>query len=153
MEIRSPSLPVARPPGNTDAVRIGPWAIGTVGVVAGVAFAYHEVAVVGRAWAACDAGSGPANGFVLLFSLLVLTGMHTLLVISTVGVLAVSRRRPPIRATLAGLLAVVVLLAVIGLLAWGFFAFIGLPLANDACPAGEPIWWPDWLPPAVETYS
>ena len=67
------------------------------------------------------------------------------LVVTAVAALATSRRRP-VKTTLVGLLVVVILLA------WGFFAVPGLPLANEYCPGGEPAWWPGWLPPAAGTY-
>ncbi|MEV6519447.1 hypothetical protein AB0M37_27090 [Micromonospora chalcea] len=37
-------------------------------------------------------------------------------------------------------------------LSWAYFALAGLPLQNALCPAGEPPWWPHWLPPARDVY-
>jgi hypothetical protein len=125
-------------------VKVGPWTIGTTLVVAGALIAYLEVGLAARALTRCDADSA-GTGFALSFSFLALTSVHTLLVVTAVGVLATSRRKR-VKTTLVGLLVIVVLLA------WGYFAFAGLPLANDRCPWGEPTWWPGWLPPAAKTY-
>jgi hypothetical protein len=128
-------------------VGIGARGITVGGIVAGALAAYAEVRVVDHAWTTCDAGSGAGNGFALTVSLVGLTAVHTLLVATAVATLAVVRRPPFVRPVLAGTGVAVLLLA------WGFFAMMGLPLDSDACPWGEPAWWPGWLPPEVETYG
>ncbi|WP_406036416.1 hypothetical protein OG799_18220 [Micromonospora sp. NBC_00898] len=105
--------------------------------------------VVARAYAACDVGiNASANAFGLIALLPVLAIVHGVALIVTYTVTGRWMMSPALRAGVSVLTTVVVVVV----LSWAYFALAGLPLRNALCPAGEPPWWPYWLPPSHDVY-
>ncbi|WP_139307308.1 hypothetical protein [Micromonospora pattaloongensis] len=105
--------------------------------------------VVARAYAACDVGvNASANAFGLIALLPVLTIVHGLALVVAYTVNARWVMSPALRAGVSVLTTVVVVVV----LSWAYFALAGLPLRNALCPAGEPPWWPGWVPPSHDVY-
>ncbi|WP_326561214.1 hypothetical protein [Micromonospora sp. NBC_01796] len=104
--------------------------------------------VVFRAYNMCDVGvNATANmGLMLMAPVLLLTHVVAL----AVGYTLLRRWIAPGRAWVAS--AVLVSLIVVAAVSWVYFALAGLPLQNALCPAGEPPWWPDWVPPRHDVY-
>nr|BFE56552.1 hypothetical protein GCM10020063_010780 [Dactylosporangium thailandense] len=120
--------------------------------VLAAAASYAETSVVSRAFAACDVGinAGANNAFLLFIAMPVLWVVQTALVAGSAPLL--SRLSPSRAVTTAATAALA--LAVLALVAYGFFFWAGLPLTDAvSCPGGhEPAWWPSWLPPAPHPY-
>ncbi|MBX6356891.1 MAG: hypothetical protein IRZ05_13695 [Micromonosporaceae bacterium] len=109
--------------------------------------------VVARAYAACDVGvnaSANAFGFMAVLPVLaiVYAVVHGLALVVAYAVTGRWMMSPALRAGVSVLTTVVVVVV----FSWAYFALAGLPLRNALCPAGEPPWWPYWLPPSHDVY-
>ncbi len=105
--------------------------------------------VVAGAYASCDVGvNATANAFGLVVVLPVLVIAHGAALIGAYAVTGRWVATPALRAGISALTTVVVVVA----LSWAYLALAGLPLQNALCPAGEPPWWPHWLPPTRDVY-
>jgi hypothetical protein len=105
--------------------------------------------VVARAYAACDVGiNADANTFGLAALLPVLAVIHGSALVMAYTAAGRSMMSPALRAAVSVSTTVVVVVV----LSWVYFALAGLPLRNALCPAGEPPWWPGWIPPSHDVY-
>ncbi|MCO4700300.1 hypothetical protein LRR80_06405 [Streptomyces sp. RO-S4] len=98
-----------------------------------------SVAVIGRAWAACDVGPGSAaNNVTLLFLAPVVWAAAAIPCAVLYGALARRRRRTALTA--------VVLLSLS--FTWFLVTWLGMPDGYPApyCPGNVPPWWPAFLP-------
>jgi len=123
--------------------------VGSAAVLAMMA-TFLEARTVGSAWSACDVGiNAAANGWYLLFQMLVLWVTQTVLIGVPAPLLAlISRNRLVVTAAMALFAALVV-----GSVAWVFFVHSGLPIAGNAlCSGTQPGWWPPWLPPSPSPF-
>ncbi|WP_190039919.1 hypothetical protein [Streptomyces fructofermentans] len=109
------------------------------GVLVGGLTAVAAIAVIGRAWAACDIGSNAgANGMGLLFLAPVIwiaAAVPWVVLHGTLG------RRHPTTALMAGLIVTL-------WFTWFLVTWLGMPDSYPAstCPGNVPPWWPSFIP-------
>lgn len=108
------------------------------GALFGGLTAIVSVVAIGRAWAACDIGSGPANGMTLLFLAPVIwiaAAVPWLVLHGTLG------RHHRGAALTAGLVFTL-------WFTWFLVTWLGLPDTYPApvCPGNVPPWWPGGIP-------
>ncbi|SCL18099.1 hypothetical protein [Micromonospora inyonensis] len=105
--------------------------------------------VVWRAYNMCDVGvNATANMFGLVLVVPVLLLTHA--VVLSLGHSLLKKWVAPGRAHAAS--AVLLSLGAVAAVSWAYFVLAGLPLQNALCPAGEPPWWPNWIPPRHDVY-
>ncbi|MGW1675343.1 hypothetical protein [Streptomyces sp. NPDC002324] len=108
------------------------------GVLFGGLTAVVSLTAVGRAWAACDVGSGPAD----VMTLLLLAPFVWIAAAAawTVPYGTLGRRRP------GAALAVGLVLALVS--SWFLVTWLGMPdgYPDPVCPGNVPPWWPGFIP-------
>jgi hypothetical protein len=108
------------------------------GVLFGGLTAVVSLAVIGRAWAACDVGSSAGNGMTLLFLVplvWIATAVPWTILQGTLG-----------RNHRGAALAVGLVLTL--WFSWFLATWLGMPdsYPSPSCPGNVPPWWPGFLP-------
>ncbi|WP_051947847.1 hypothetical protein [Streptomyces scabiei] len=116
-----------------------PWFRGTVfGALFGGLTAVVSVAAIGRAWAACDVGSGAADGMTLLLLaplVWIAAAIPWTILHGTLG------RRHRWAALAAGFVFTL-------WFTWFLVTWLGMPdsYPDPLCPGNVPPWWPGFVP-------